>query len=255
MLRKLTPAILALFLTAWASFAITPVALAQSNIIGGGVFGDVKVAGGTPFAIAQTSVQSTVAGVISTNTFSALPIGAANATRIVSVAVCHGAGAATLSAFTIGGVTAAQVSGSSFNSGAGVKCETWTAAVPTGTTATVQFDQSAADTRIVLGVYRVVGTGLSVSTGGGALSAPGVTTLSGTVTIPAGGGAIAFLMTHGSTSGSGTPTNLTLDTNNLVTGSSSSYIGNNTSSSGSTSIGVSWTNAVDAALTIVTFNP
>lgn len=45
MLRKLTPVLLALFLTAWASFVAVPIALAQSNIIGGGVFGDVKTGG------------------------------------------------------------------------------------------------------------------------------------------------------------------------------------------------------------------
>lgn len=47
MLRKLTTTILALFLTAWASFVAAPIALAQSNIIGGGMFGDVKVSSAT----------------------------------------------------------------------------------------------------------------------------------------------------------------------------------------------------------------
>lgn len=46
-MRKLFPAaILALFLLGWSSFVSGPVALAQSNIIGSGIYGDVKVSGG-----------------------------------------------------------------------------------------------------------------------------------------------------------------------------------------------------------------
>jgi hypothetical protein len=40
------PAILALFLLGWCSFAIAPAAFAQSNIVGGGMYGDVKASSG-----------------------------------------------------------------------------------------------------------------------------------------------------------------------------------------------------------------
>lgn len=217
------------------------------------IYGSAGGGGGTPFGITQAATQTTTTGTIGVNTFAGVAIGAADGTRIVVVTVCHGiTSGTTLSAFTIGGITATQGAVSVFSGGS--TAEIWYAAVPTGTTATIQFTQSAADSRIVLGVYRVVGTGVSFSTGN---AANGVTntSISASVTIPAGGGAIAAVMTHSSTSGSGTPTNMTLDTNNLVVGNSTSYIGNNTSGSGSTSIGVSWTGATDVAMAVVAFTP
>lgn len=208
--------------------------------------------GGTPFSITQTATASTTTGSTPV-VFAGLSIGAADTTRIVAVSICHGPNNGTFTSLTIGGVTATLATGSKQNSTGGVSAEIWYAAVPTGTTATVQYDQLAGvDTRHFISVYRIAGTTASFSAGGGAASLS-VTSLAASVSIPVGGGALAGCMTHSATSGSGTPTNLTLDTNNVVVGTSTSYVGNNSTNSGSTSMGVAWTGGTDAALTIATF--
>src|SRR5258708_38594745 len=132
----------------WAWLGMRPSIAAGILLLGG--------SNGTPFSIVQTATTSTNTSSINTNTFSGLSIGAADPTRLVYVTLCHGPNNAVVSAFTIGGVTAAQATGSAFNSTGGVTCEIWGAAIPTGTTATVQFNYSSADTRTVIGVYSII---------------------------------------------------------------------------------------------------
>jgi hypothetical protein len=212
-------------------------------------------AGGTPFAITQTGQTSTTTNAVTTPSFAGLNIGTADPTRIVVALIGHGPNSGTtISGLTIGGVTATQAPGTAHDSGSGAAVDIWYAAVPSGTTATVAFTvSSAAESRIVVTTYSVVGTGAAFSVGGGANAT--AASLSAAVSIPAGGGAIAYAYTHSASSGSGTPTNLTLDTNNVVVGTSTSYTGHNTTGSGSTTMGVSWTGSTDSALAIVTFSP
>jgi Putative Ig domain len=196
---------------------------------------------------------------LSTSTNGSIPATFANVavspTGLTVYTICHGPNDALITAVSIGITAAVQASGARHDSGAGVGCDIWYASGATGpATLSITFG-STVESRIVVGVYGVTGTPTpTFSVAGGNNTASG-TSLTASISIPANGGAIAAAMTHSVSSGSGTPTNISLDTNNLVVGTSTSYIGENVTNSGSTNIGVSWTGATDAALTIVTFNP
>lgn len=212
-------------------------------------------AASTPFSITQLASPVTT----TTNATDPASIsGVAVASSGLSVyTICHGPNNTTITAVSIGSTSMSQATGAGHTSSAGSNCDIWYASGATGPTATlsITFSGGIVQTRIVVGQYQITGSPTpSFSAGGGNNTSSG-TSLSAAVSIPSGGGAIAAALTHSATSGSGTPTNLSLDTNNLVVGTSTSYIGNNTTSSGSTTMGVSWTGSTDAALAIATFSP
>jgi hypothetical protein len=212
-------------------------------------------AGGTPFSITEVSTNSSTT-VTSSYTFTPQNIGTADPTRLVGVAITAEAGTGIpVISVTIGGISAAQVSGAAAQASSGPATDFWWLAVPTGITAAIVVTWSTTITRMAIVVYSIVGTGAAVSTGANTSSASAVSTLTQSAAIPSGGGAIGILNVHSATAGTMTPTNLTADTN-IVFGSSVAQPGKNTSSSGSTSMGFSWAGtAADCTLSLVTFTP
>jgi hypothetical protein len=227
MLRKLTPAILALFLTAWASLVAVPVALAQSNIIGGEVFGDVKRASSGATISFQAFATENVGG--ASGTFAATALGAAAANRvIVVIAIARDAsGLNTLSSVTVGGNAATQVSSaaaSSINSGA---TDIWyyADAGALGTSTTIVTNWSLVNTRSGIYVYRLTTSTPTPSAGNNA-SGLSVTSLGPTsITVPASGVGVAGLFSL-ATGNTQSFTNATLDSSNPLAG------GNNATASG-----------------------
>lgn len=98
------------------------------------------------------------------HTFSAAAIGAAASDRVIAVTINMGWNAVstgTIDAVTIGGVSATpQIQGNVVGGGENFRSETWTALVPSGTTADVVVTISAAmggSRGMKIGVYRMVG--------------------------------------------------------------------------------------------------
>jgi hypothetical protein len=213
--------------------------------------------GSTPFAISLTAQNSNSASQ-TTYTFTAQSTGVVDATRLVCVAIAATTNAVTVSSVTTANPTAtlSQVSGAAAAATGGTRSDMWCGAITTGTTADISVTFSGAQSRMSLAVYRVVGTGVSVSTGANNNTATTGTSLTQTATIPAGGGAIGVINIHNATITGIAQTNLSNDTGAIVVGTSTAYAGKNTSSSGSTTLGFNWTSpGTDAALSLVTFNP
>jgi hypothetical protein len=210
----------------------------------------------TPFGLSYIgSNNSTTAG--SSFTFTSQSIGAADPTRIVVVALAAGPNAATVSNVTIGGTNANHATSSyqtaSDNSSLS---DIWYLAVSSGTTATIVVTFSGSENRCLIEIYGIIGTGSGFSAGGGAGSSWTVSSLSASVSIPSGGGAIAVAGTHSTITGAFTPTNLTMDDNNNVIGGGTYGAGHNTTNSGATSMGVSWSGGGTAgSISIAAFSP
>jgi len=138
-------------------------------------------------------------------THSSQALGAANAGRKIVVAVGQSAMSASVATLTIGGVSASQVAE---EIGGDSRVEIWQADVPTGTTGDVVVTWDAVSFRSGIGVYRVVNAAAAAYAT--ATTSGSATSFSGTVTIPAGG--IAIAVCFGSAGGTQTPfawTNLT----------------------------------------------
>ena len=95
---------------------------------------------------------SNIATDLTTYTFSAMPIGTAEANRRVIICVGQRSTNPVVSSMTIGGVAATQDASvnSSFN-----EAEIWSAVVPTGTTADVVVTFAAAQARCLIEVYTI----------------------------------------------------------------------------------------------------
>lgn len=211
---------------------------------------------GAPFSVSYVSSNSSTS-VASSYTFSAQNIGNADSTRIIGLGFVYHLSAGTgniITGVTIGGSAAAQVASSPANNTLGESSEFWTLAVPAGTSANIVVNTSANLSRIAMCVFSVVGPGTSVSGGASNFSNVSVTTLTQTITIPATGAALSITDIHSATPGTVTPTNLINDTS-VTAGSSTAICGHNSSSSGSTSVGQSWTSSTDAVTSAVGFNP
>lgn len=152
--------------------------------------------GSVTFALDFTDHKEDTVDAISTSQ-TGVAIGAADANRIVAVAVWWRPAASTdvVSSMTIGGVSATQVSGAKIvgQPGGGFPCiaDVWYAAVPSGTTATVVINFSGTFSRLSFGAYRIITatpTPSAVQTAEN--SGSSILTLSA-LAIPSGGGAIS----------------------------------------------------------------
>lgn len=208
-----------------------------------------------PFGITFVGSNNNVIAA-SSFTFTAQGIGTADATRIVVVGIAHAINTVTVSSVTIGGVSATQAASAAGNSTLGVFSDIWYLAVSAGTAADIVVNFSGSQTRVAIDVYRVVGTGSAFSAANTAFTASSLT-LTASVTVPAGGGAIAILNVH-SSAAAATVTNggnLTIDQNGTAYGNSIIGAGKNTSASGSTSFTFNWTTSVDAVMSVIAFTP
>lgn len=147
-----------------------------------------------PIDISLASAVATDQDNGTTHTFTAVPIGAAAADRVVIViATCRLADIdRTLNGCTIGGNAATAIVNAHDNSGgsrtAGVKI--WALLVPTGTTATIVITCAVGNaSNMTITVYRMVGTGGSV-TAHDTATALNADPLAATIDVPAGGGIV-----------------------------------------------------------------
>lgn len=115
---------------------------------------DIVVTDFTPATISYLQAVSVIE-TVSSKTFTAVNIGAANAKRVVAVAIYlrHNATSPTVTAVTIGGVAATILQA---QTGTHVRMAIAYAAVPAGTTADVAITLSAAISQIGIGTYRVI---------------------------------------------------------------------------------------------------
>lgn len=147
---------------------------------------------------------ATSAADLTTYTFAAQPLGAAAADRYIVVGVQRRP-AATVSAVTVGGVSATQVV-TATNSDNAVSL--WIAAVPTGTTGDVVVTLSTGVLRCAIQVYRL--TGIASPVPYHTVTGSGTGTASGALNIPAGGVAIGCAV-QGTTTTAATWAGLTED--------------------------------------------
>lgn len=136
---------------------------------------------------------------LTTYSFASVGIGTADSTRRVIAAAHWGASSRTLSSATIGGVSATiHVQSSGASRGVAI----FSALVPTGTTATIDFTLSGGAVRAGLGVWTSINEADSAPTG----TLTNTTTLSSTIDVPADGFVVAALTLFESSS---TPTTVT----------------------------------------------
>lgn len=212
--------------------------------------------GSVAFNLSFTDSGSQVASLTSF-TFAARAIGAADATRIVAVGIGIQAtiGNTTITGVTIGGVAATQATGAyQTEVTGGQTTDIWYAAVPSGTTADVVVNTAAQLSRCAVFVYRAIGTGVGFSVANGHADSGNVNSEAAAVTVPAGGGVIGVAAAHNATE-TITGTNLTIDAAALVVGGSTYGAGHDASHSGSTTFTFSWGTATSAAASIAAFTP
>jgi hypothetical protein len=163
----------------------------------------------TPFSLTETDDDFSATNA-SSYSFTSQAIGTADSTRYVVVGIGQrGAAAETITAVTIGGVSASSVVDSGA-AGDNDVAAIWIAAVPTGTTATIGISLSGTVNNCEIVVWRLVGANpTATSTGSDASHASNA--LSDTLVIPSGGGGVGIVRAAGN---GGTPrtwtwTNLT----------------------------------------------
>lgn len=140
----------------------------RAQLVGEGVFKTVPSAG-TPLSLSPTQAIFSDPTVVPAShiIYTSQPIGSADPTRIVVWAYSGnvGAGGATSPiGVTIGGVTATQLVGTNASAEG---CEIWYAPVPTGTTATIDMNYTAANPPSRLGgeVYAIYGSATPPTSG------------------------------------------------------------------------------------------
>ena len=139
-----------------------------------------------PVTIAHTATAAN-SGAASSYTFSSQAFGAANSARRIIVVVGHGGSNRTISSMTIGGVSAANiVSNETVNS---TDAHMYSAAVPSGTSGNVVINFNTTENRCGIGVFSMIGAASSATT---TKSATNTTSNSQTLTVPAGGAALAY---------------------------------------------------------------
>lgn len=146
-------------------------------------------------------------------TFTAVPIGVADANRVVGVGVWwrENSDTDTITSMTVGGISASQASGARSTRADGGLClsDIWYAAVPTGTTANVVVNFSAAALRGGVSTYRIItSTPTPSATSFGISLTSGVST--GSITVPSGGAGFAMYGNRNQSSAT-TWTNAVLD--------------------------------------------
>lgn len=180
--------------------AVTPAGSGQMSLLGAGK----ASAGGASFSLAWTGVVIDTAGGTSVN-YASVPIGVADANRVVAVAIAGDtAGAATspVSTVTIGGISATQVSGAATFSAIAYS-DIWYASVPTGTTATVAVTYGTPIANSAVQAYRIITTTPTPSTGASGTAV--AQAISNTAyTVPAGGGSFNVYVFRGGSTGSDT---------------------------------------------------
>ena len=140
-------------------------------------------------AVTYTDAKSDNVGGAST-TFSSVAIGTASSDRyVVAVATVRSAGTSDITmTCTIGGVSATSAATVASLTSSAHRQNIFIAAVPTGTTGNVVLTFSRSAIRSMISVFAVTGIdGLTASATATSTASPG----SGTITIPAGGIAIA----------------------------------------------------------------
>lgn len=122
----------------------------------------IRAIAAPPSGVTGTYTDYVAAGALSSgaNSITNVDIGTADATRQVLVAIHNRP--ATVSAVTIGGISASQIVAASASGSPSMKVEFWKAEVPTGTTATVAFTLSEGATYLSIGVWSVVGASTTV---------------------------------------------------------------------------------------------
>ncbi len=144
-------------------------------------------------AVVPATVSYTAQAVITTNsaspyTHSSQAIGTADASRQVVVGVnCQDSGV-TVSALTVGGVSASQIIGATDGNNADNRVELWAASVPTGTTADIVVTYSGSPQNCCIGVWAIYGASTSAHDTASDDAAPNAPSID----IPAGGVCIGF---------------------------------------------------------------
>ncbi len=154
-------------------------------------------------------------GTKATWTFPSRALGAAASDRrvVVGVTASQAVNNNTVSSVTIAGVAATQHVYHEDGTGAASRAALWSAPVPTGTTGDVVVTFASADDRCGIGIWRMTGAGASpVSTHADGTDGTGTTS----ITVPAGGVAVAMAATSASTTWSG----LTEDFDETIAGTS-----------------------------------
>jgi hypothetical protein len=218
---------------------------------------NVSIAGSTPFSIAYVSDNSNASGA-SSYTFTSQNIGTPGSTRIVVVGVfAQTTGCPeTVSSVTIGGSSATEAtSANGCDSIGGSFTDIWYLAVPTGAAATIVVNFSNSVNRAGIFVYNVFGTSSSFSAANNDASGTPGTSASATVTVPSGGGTVGVVTPH-ATGETISGSNLSMDVTGLVVGGSTYGAGHDTSHSGSTSFGFSWSpTSTQYSMSVAAFSP
>ena len=141
-----------------------------------------------PATIAHTATAAN-SSASSSYTFSSQAFGSANSARRIIVVVGHAGSNRTISSMTIGGVSAANiVSNETVNS---ADAHMYSAAVPSGTSGNVVINFNTTENRCGIGVFSMIGAASSATT---TKSATNTASNSQTLTVPAGGVAIAYAL-------------------------------------------------------------
>lgn len=118
--------------------------------------------------VSYTYIDTYISGADQTTyTFSSSSFGAADASRIVAVAITSRASASRpITGVTIGGVAATEISNVTGPDTSGrTNSAVFAAAVPTGTTGDIVVTHSASNARCAVSVYRIIGATLGSSVG------------------------------------------------------------------------------------------
>lgn len=103
--------------------------------------------GGTPDATITYQSNASNTGTVTNFSFATQGIGTASADRVVFVAAGFANSTASITALTVGGISA--VAGPTV-SGTSTRCSIWAAAVPTGTTATIALTNASASRCVII---------------------------------------------------------------------------------------------------------
>ncbi len=256
MLRKILPAVIqTLFLLAWCHLAV-----AQSNIIGGGVFGDAKKVTATGFSLAWVPGSNfTEASGGGTITYTAVPLGTASSNRIIAVFACNRApaGSTTISSMTVDGISAVQAVGAQASGTELLSSDIWYAnlgaASDNNTSGNIVVTWVGNTVRTGIEVYRIT-TSTPAPTAATENLGTGSASISQSITVPTGGAAISGSCARQTTAT--TYTNATLDNSSAFSGANSQFASANTTTVGSVSITATTAgNASDAAMSNAAWKP
>lgn len=223
--------------------------------------------GTTPFSIAyQTNTtyalaSCTTVSTVTTCAFTSQPVGTAGLTRIVDVGILirPTTYVDTLTSVTICGVAGTEATGAYAVTTTNLVSDNWYAPVATGTSCTITVvmgNGGAAPTRTTIGIWAVYGTSAAFSTANSASGSTNKSTISTSVTVPSGGGAIV-VANKDTNPTANTVSNFTQDFGGPIEGSQWPVGGHDTSNSGSTTYGVTWTGGTpqNVIISVASFSP